>query len=218
MFHSESHNKLPINNDAFDIFNNQHLYNKLVEIEQDNNLLVEISKRSYLHVNNFYKINIGKLDDGTTIRIHLWKVADINENQNPHSHGWNFESKILYGEIKNMDFEETDDENGIFFKFVQNLTQHKGISIVNNTSIKCLLTNTKSNNYKTGDSYKQIADKIHTSIPIIDRSITIIKQGPIIRDFCDIYTKTKIVPEDRRPNVTIDELLQIINEVKNRLK
>jgi hypothetical protein len=217
MSHFESDNKLPMSSDHFDIFNNQHLYNKLVEIEQDNNLLVEISKRSYLHVNNFYKINIGKLEDGTTIRIHLWKTADINKNQNPHSHGWNFESKILYGEIKNTDFEEVVDNNGNYLKFMQNLTQHKGISIVNNTSVKCSLKNSKLNNYKAGDSYKQIANWIHTSIPIIDRSITIIKQGPFIRDFCDVYTKTEIVPEERRPNITIDELLQIINEVKNRL-
>ena len=116
------------NSDIFEPFNNDHLREFLSDIKKNIPLMDEISKRSYLHVNNFYKINICKLDDGSTLRIHMWKLVD-DKTQNPHSHGWDFESKILYGEVENSIFEKSDDGEE-FTQYVQTLNRHTGSSLI----------------------------------------------------------------------------------------
>ena len=209
--------------DTFDAFDNEQLVNQLLRIQTDNELMSAISKRSYLHVNQFYKINLGVLLDGTTIRIHVWLLSPYLR-QNPHSHAWNFESKIVWGSIDNCVYNATPDPGGIYVKNTQNLSQHRGMSIFNTNqmdSAKYSLKLVNADVFMSGDTYTLDADIIHTSYPRIDCTITVIKQGPFIKPECDVYSTLPFIQNDRRPPLTIallhDLLTYIVTTIRPEL-
>lgn len=57
----------------------------------------EVAHRSYKHPNGFYKLNLYKTN-GRTVRLHFWE-KNIHMKQNPHDHGWNFESHVIRGQL-----------------------------------------------------------------------------------------------------------------------
>ncbi|WHX50769.1 hypothetical protein QNH46_09030 [Paenibacillus woosongensis] len=84
------------------------LLNSLLE---DPQMLLEISKRSYTHINGFDKIVlIESKSPEYKIRLHIWwPEYKISHIEHIHNHPWDFSSRVLTGELT---FQTFSSQNG----------------------------------------------------------------------------------------------------------
>lgn len=196
--------------DNDDVFDNDILLNILQKIKNDVYFKERICSRSYLHINNFYKINLGTLNDETIIRLHYWLKVD-DPKQNPHSHGWDFTSKIIRGGIK--EYVTSSNPEGEFTLYKQNLTKHTKSSYINNYLQKYIMFIRKQEEYNCDMIYNIGTNVIHTAFPLHDKTITILKQSKLTKDDCDIYSEENIEGVNRRENLTFTSLNTILDDI-----
>lgn len=192
-------------------------------ILNDKEKLDKISKRSYYHVNHFYKIVLHE-DNDYIYRLHIWKCLDFE--QNPHSHGWDFESKIIKGKFIHSKFNETKQEE--FCSLNKKILSYDNGIIYDKYNILLNISNGSSNielignvmlteNYKEelneGEKYNVTSKEIHKFIPCENNSITIIKESKLKDSTASIYSMSTIKKEERRPNITREELIYLLNSI-----
>lgn len=154
----------------------------------------EILKRSYYHSNHFYKIVL-KIDDPVRVkyRLHYWN-GDAKYTQNPHNHGWKFDSFIIQGALKDTHFVECSTSGvGVLTpcaKYRMDLTttdDRYHTSLVGSVVLKQVGTTV----YRPGDSYAYPDEsKIHTSHPLTSETITLLRQQPQSTSENSIYVPT----------------------------
>lgn len=177
----------------------------------------EVCKRSYYHVNNFYKIVL-HIDDQKIYRLHYWKKVEFE--QNPHSHGWNFESIIISGKFRNTTFEETnedEDQDKKSKKMIKNkIILNKNTSSTKTEEIENVNLRIQSDIYfQNRDVYEMDSKQIHTFTPIDDNSITFIEQDKKHDDYAFIYSSNELEKNQKIPNITREELINLLNDVKS---
>ena len=178
----------------------------------------QIMERSFYHSNHFYKIVL-KIDErGNKLRLHYWKKKE-NFIQNPHNHGWSFESLLLRGSLMDVHYVETEDKDcNLYEKYSMNLKivderYHCSFS----TLARLRMENIKV--MKTGEKYSYHQDKIHTSHPLEDGTITVLLQTPQIRDENLIFKQILqcFETEKHHQNISLEILNSIIEEVLSSL-
>jgi hypothetical protein len=198
--------------DQCDIFDNSELLTILQTIMNDDDWKTTICSKSYLHVNNFYKINLGTQKDGTTIRLHYWN-KNTEYGQNPHSHGWNFTSKVIRGVLFETRYEQCEEKGGFMAKFQQDLTKHNKTSSIIEKEDDLRLRIIDKSWYNVDYIYSADTDVIHTAYAGEDKTITAIKQSPFLKDTCDIYASEPIEGSSKRENISIEQLNAMLCDV-----
>ena len=197
---------------SFDAFNNVELLEFFFFLKSNTKAKEEVIGRSYLHPLNFYKLNLCRLGD-TTIRIHYW-LKNNTAPQNPHRHGWDFESKVLRGEICNLDYAEpVPSENGEYSHYKQIIENITLSYVMEKQPEKVNLTIQSATFLKSEDSYVHHHNAIHTTIACIDKTITVVKQGPFLKETCDVFTLTSLSENDKIPNMSIEEFDVLLDDI-----
>ncbi len=196
------------------LFNQSELINYIENIINDNIKLETIAKQSYIHFNGFVKIPIQKTNNKIT-RIHIWKIS--NEEQNPHSHGWHFRSKIIKGKFINTLFTETLNENLNYNKNIIYLNKNTHSSNIEHSEYVGLSIKSSST-YMKNDVYEINNTDIHTFHPLENMSITLIEMTTNHDDVAYIYSKDEHVKGGRCPNLSVNELKEYLIYVLNEIK
>jgi len=197
-----------------DLFDQLQLIKYLKSVLCDENILSDIRTKSYLHFNNFVKIPILKTEN-KIIRLHIWFLS--KKEQNPHSHGWCFRSKIIKGEFINIMFNECIDGNDVYNKnaiHLKNSTKSTNIDYLE--KVKLSINSTIV--HKENDIYEITRDEIHTFSPIKNESITLIESEIDHDNMAYVYSKNELVEKGRLPNLTTEELKQYITFVVEYLE
>ncbi|WP_460695744.1 alpha/beta hydrolase [Nocardia thraciensis] len=85
--------------------NPEFLREYLGKILLDNDILVRISNRSYIHDNGFFKIVIEGLEGLGSLRLHGYHEKQ-HVAENPHSHMWRFASEALVGDLEEIRYRQ----------------------------------------------------------------------------------------------------------------
>lgn len=201
-----------------DLFDSCVLLNYLKNLsEQDK---INIQQKSYTHPNGFIKIILRKNDDGSYFRLHYW--INNYEDVNFHNHGWNFKSKIINGVLKNMNYSKhllnmsnEINSNETYFEYVLNLTGNNNKINADNSKDKYILIKETEEIYDKNCTYYQEANIIHKAVSLSNDTITIIKQEPLSRTQCEVYSLNKIDINTHYDYISLDELNKIIDHVIN---
>lgn len=201
-----------MNLDNIDVFNNNELLVLLNDIKNNLAWKETICSKSYLHVNNFYKINIGTDSNNVVIRLHYWRKID-EQVQNPHCHGWDFKSKIVRGGLHDTHYLPKPDKDGSHVVYYQNLSKHASATLIEDVGETFNMEIKHDICYKTNDEYQISTDVIHTAYPLMDKTVTILKQEQLKLDSCSIYSKEQLASVDVRKNISVDVLDTILADV-----
>lgn len=196
------------------LFENFQLINYVKNLLNNDSKLETIAKQSYIHFNGFVKIPICKRCDKIT-RLHIWNIS--NEEQNPHSHGWNFKSKIMKGKFINTLFAETLNIDSSCNKNVIYLNKNThSTNIEYSQSVG--LSEISSTVYTKDDIYEIDRKEIHTFYPLENKSISLIEMTTNHDNVAYIYSKKEHVKGGRCPNLSVNELKKYLSYVLNEIK
>jgi len=184
-----------------------------------------IAKRSYYHTNHFFKVvlSVDYPKPGWKIRVHYW-LKQPSFEQNPHSHGWDFTSRIIQGSLLDVQYEEettTKKVANIYKKFDMMLTTKDPRYYCKATEEKTTaLSVNKIRAYSPGDIYHSHHKIVHTSHPVDDKVITVVLEEPQASESNLIYVKKDTLFEETNSHrqVTMKELNWILKSMKSALK
>lgn len=185
-----------------DFFNNKELIIYLKSLLSNKEELDILKTKSYIHENNFVKIPFFRTTD-KIVRLHIWHLPE--KEQNPHSHGWMFKSKILKGSFKNTILVENPESENIYNKNCIDLKSHKGMTQTSYLST-IGLSELSSTIYKTNELYEMNRSDIHEFLTLENLSITIVEIENIRDDVAFIYSKKNGIENKKMPNLTIEAL------------
>lgn len=202
-----------------------------------------IAARSYVHANNqFVKIPL-MADANTVLRMHIWldpkRGGPRCAPQNPHSHGWAFQSRIIRGSFTHRRFALTaigdSRDNAAATKY----RRYEIDLVCPNQCTKardCLVEfKLESDPAKTeylfaGQSYSVNRTCIHTleltNVAGFQQSgtnnaanggITLVRAEKAHDDVAYVYSPTAMPTQDRRPALTVDELRRHLHYVMTEL-
>jgi hypothetical protein len=185
--------------------------------------ILENSFKTY-HVPGVTYINLHKEQD---FRVKLYHIrAKIDSPLvSPHNHKYDFNTEVLYGEVRNCLFMEIDTKNQ--YSNCSRYTCGDSGEILPLTGEVCaLLPNMYWPIYKAGQSYFMSKNNIHTIIPLTQDVVLLIREYKKQSDFSDVYmgeknysVNTKPVYEKFRDITEIDSHFQeIISLLKSQQK
>lgn len=196
----------------FEIFSDEKLCFFLKELLKDEQQLVKISRKSYLHGNGFLKIIL--LDNGYKLRLHIWFPEQYCE-ENIHDHRWSFASLILIGSLKNEIW--CDNENGISLReYIYHAETENNVSkkIEIGYHNFCL---EKTDVYTKGQRYFMSKEKLHRIVTSKNEIVaTMICTAPTnqtttrLISICD-----NIDPVIQPPKISVEDLKSCINRFLN---
>lgn len=172
-----------------------------------------IRVRSYRHPNGFVKIVLRKNSDGSLFRLHYW-LKELAMEQNCHDHGWHFTSKILRGALTNMNYtkrEQTDvdDVDAAVYEYTMDLSKHDRKLHVTRSEQKYMLEIESERTYRAGDVYQLSPDVIHKGHPRQEDTITVVRQEPLSKSCCHLYTTDEVPDGHRFDPISTHELNNI---------
>lgn len=206
---------------TINIQDNNSILEYITEILNDEEKMNQLANISYIHVNGFAKIPIYK-DSEKIIRIHIW-MKNNKERQNPHSHGWSFNSKIIKGRFINQIYEdvtenkESYNDDQIVNKNIILLNKNDHLTNMEFQNKAKLRISTVDFLYEN-DSYSMQSKDIHTYYPIDDMSITIIEATVSHDDFAYVYSIYNLPKTNRIPNIDVDKLRYYLNYIISWIK
>jgi len=114
------------------------------------------------------------LDPEQIFRIHVWipSVLRVDQVSDLHDHPWDFQSKVVWGELINRRYEVKPNPLGVHRR--QLMQPGVGAKLIGDPQ-PCDLLQVQEETYFTGGFYSQKADEIHrTEVPTT--AISIIKR------------------------------------------
>lgn len=192
-----------------DLFELNNLYNFISSLTHDEKTFIQ--SRSYKHPNGFVKIILKKNNDGSYFRLHYW-LNELALDQNYHDHGWNFTSKIINGVLKNINYYKSPstDENALY-EYEMDLTKHNRKLNITRSEIKYDMIQESEQIYTKDDVYHLSSDIIHKAHPLIEHTITLMKQEPLSKSKCYLYTLDEINNGHHFENISMKELDEIFD-------
>lgn len=167
-----------------------------------------IQSKSYKHPNGFVKMILRKNEDDSFFRLHYW-LDELALDQNYHDHGWNFTSKIINGSLKNINYyksEAIDTNINALYEYKMDLTKHNKKLNITKSHNKYIMIKESEQIYKQNDIYYLDSNIIHRTIPIVENTITLMKQEPLTKSLCHLYTLDDISDGHRFENISMKEL------------
>lgn len=140
-------------------FGKQGIITALSEILNNQEKIEEISKRSYLHGNGFYKIILEETNL-FRLRLHIWNQGVIAE-ENIHDHRWHFASTIISGKMKSEIWEDAISNNGEFLDEYLYVGKTKIQDAYLNYLGKSRVALQKTCVYEEGDAYFLLSNIMH---------------------------------------------------------
>lgn len=146
-----------------DNFHPLQLIALLQNILTDQQLLKDVSTRSYQHGNGFLKVVL--LDRGYKLRLHVWFKGQSCE-ENIHDHRWSFASHILTGTLKSEIWTDVSHDipnifNAKEFEYVAADQQHAAYKIDKGM---CHLQHVETLYHHAGQSYVMPEQRLHRII------------------------------------------------------
>ena len=153
-------NTLSQRTSILDFLQNVKLLKVIKNIINNEDILIEISKKSYIHNNGFAKIFLIDKRPHYALRLHIWPSLE-NLNPSIHDHPWDITVKIISGEYTwvNYSVEDIDDKNASLYKcnYRDNYNSHEIVF-----SKKITVLEKESINYKQGDIFNYSKNIYHS--------------------------------------------------------
>lgn len=200
--------------EKMDLFDPACLRSYLLGLTDDDKRAIQAL--SYKHPNGFVKVVLRRnTEDGSLFRIHYW-LGDLAMDQNYHNHGWAFTSKILKGGIEDTHYRKQEAEEGEYgsvFEYTFDLTKTDNKLHVTRSERVYEMVPVKASRYQEGDMYHVDPDVVHKAMPTSEDTITLVKQEPVSRPTCTVYSLTESIQDGHHyENVTMEELECILSK------
>ena len=180
----QSYFKLIDNN----INDNSILLKTIKYVLSNEEICLKNKEKSFFHNLGFIKLVLLNLNDNSQVRLHMWLQGIYN--QTPHTHPWNFTSRILAGSITDNVYSEIQTNNKPFSKqvcissFKKNGYQFKNLK---DTNLKHL----SSNKYQINDIYSHHYSEIHLTSNIKPNTITLCITGKSLTNISYVYSNNQ---------------------------
>jgi hypothetical protein len=181
---AQSYFKL-INNNIND---NDILLKTIKYVLSNDELCLKNKKKSFFHNLGFIKLVLLNLNDNSQIRLHIWLQGIYNET--PHTHPWNFKSRVLIGSIVDNVYSELTTTHKPFSKqacissFKKNGYKFKNLEY---TDLKQI----SSNKYQINSIYSHNYSDIHLTTDIEPNTITLCVTGKSLTNISYVYSNNK---------------------------
>lgn len=205
-------------NSKFDKNNlNITLYSIINTILNDDNICNYNKNKSFFHSLGFIKLVLLNLENNSQIRLHLWLKGDFL--QTPHTHPWNFKSRILNGQLIDEIYDESNINSKKFNKyqckssFIKN--GHK-FEKLENIYLKTISTNT----YKKNDIYSHDFNNIHLTSYTESNTITLCITSKSLTNISNVYSNDEepIVDNEGQNGLSTESYKEYLNNVLTILK
>lgn len=158
------------------------------EVLETHERFKEVSRQSYVHVNEFDKYVLWTADNGARLVWHQWHYTNSHYNIEYHNHRWNFLSHVVSGSLTEECMKLAPDENDGISVDHHIYNHHRGRDTYSLTRLaRSALALDSSQTIDKGTTYFKSYKDVHRSWAREAHTNTIILQGPVVSAATDVY-------------------------------
>jgi hypothetical protein len=155
----------------------------------DDAAAAQVARRSHAHPNGFIRIILAEAPARQpALRLHLWPASDDPDDTTSdiHNHRWPYASWVVGGEFLHRTYHvvETDGEPRLHFRW---FTRCDGDPPTRVDGVERAVRLRSMAQLQAGEIYESPADTLH-QLHVVRPGATLIFQGPVSRDYSDIYS------------------------------
>lgn len=144
----------------------------------------EIADRSYWHPNGFIKLVLDERPRWGQVRLHIW--PETSDDDDVHSHAWNYASVVIGGALGDVGYRETPWEDGVtVWRHTYGQTAHRRFALAEPVPVR--IARKVDREWTTGDRAGGSPDYIHRFFAVRAPAATMLRVGPIARRYSHVY-------------------------------
>lgn len=192
------------------------IYSSLLSYIANNKEKIAFQK----HPLGFKYFKLGKISNKEEFRLHFW--IGTNENQDDdlqiHDHSFNFESFIVYGNLKNTKFNSKTDltSNGYIYDVKFRNEKSRLALNLEKQSLETL----SSEIIETGGFYSIESDELHKSENLNNLTVSLLKITKPKNKIARVFSPKELngLPSFERTLILDKENLELLNKLTEKIK